>query len=165
MLQFGFSNFEEIKNYAGTSELEYDIVLLDTDSNEAFAEFQMYGAEKNFFVTAFDSYSLKKGLEVIGKIDEEVLMTKVLFSRDMTSEEDDYLNFLSFYFSIKWADEKIYFPYDNGSNTVIMNNQRISQIRFRDLDPTYKEGLMFIANLILPDIKNSDLKKAFKRIL
>ncbi|MCL2354350.1 MAG: hypothetical protein FWC68_00365 [Oscillospiraceae bacterium] len=125
----------------------------------------MAEAEKNFFVTAFDNYSLKKGLEAIGKIDQQVNMTKVLFSRDMQADEDEYLNFLSFYFSVKWEEGKIFFPYDNGSNTVIMHNQRISQIRFRELDPTYKEGLLMIANLIMPELKGGDLKKAFKKSL
>lgn len=51
-------------------------------------------AIKNYFVTSFDAFSLKKGLEIINTIEEPISMTKVLFSREMLKEEDDYLNFL-----------------------------------------------------------------------
>jgi len=161
----GFESLEKVSKYLGVAELAYDLVLLDIDSHEAFTAFKMCEAEKNFFVTAFDNYSLKKGLEAIGQIDKEVNMTKVLFSKEMLDEEDDYLNFLSFYFSVKWADEKIFFPYDQGANTVFIYNQRISQIRFRDFDQTYKDGFMMLANLIVPTLKGGDLKKAMKKLL
>ena len=165
MLLYGFESFEKICGYLGTKELDYDIVLLDIDSDENFKEFDMGEAEKNFFVTAFDSYSLKKGLDIIGQLTQKVSMTKVLFSRDILKEDDDYLNFLSFYFSIMWEEEKIYFPYEQGDNTAIMENQRISQIRLKNLSQQYRDSLMLIAGLIIPDTKGGDLKKALKKIL
>lgn len=48
--------------------MEYDIVLIDTDSMEGFQDFQLQEASKNYFVTSFDNYSLKKGLEVLSRI-------------------------------------------------------------------------------------------------
>ena len=74
----------------------------------------MKKANKNYFVTGFDSYSLKKGLEIIGKMEDKLLMKKILFSQEMLNEEDDYLNFLSFYYSVRWENEKVYFPYEIG---------------------------------------------------
>ena len=50
---------------------------------------------KNYFVTSFDNYSLKKGLEVLHRLKDIVSLTKILFSKEMLKEEDDYLNFLS----------------------------------------------------------------------
>ena len=161
----GFESFDAILRYTGTQKLEYDITMVDIDTNEAFEEFGMKNADENFFVTAFDNYSLKRGLETVGKINAEVEMTKVLFSRDMTADEDEYLNFLSFYYSVKWNDNKIFFPYDNGSNTVIMNNQRLSRIRFKDFDQAYRDGLMDIAAIVSPELKGNEIKKAYKRIL
>ncbi len=43
-------------------------------------------------------------------------MTKIFFSRRMEKYEDKYLNFLSFYYSIQWSKEKIYFPFEAGDN-------------------------------------------------
>lgn len=160
----GFNSLDEIKKYSGVDELQYDFVLMDIDNNENFNEFEMAKANKNYFVTGFDSYSLKKGLEVIGKMDDKLLMKKVLFSQEMLEEEDDYLNFLSFYYSVRWENEKIYFPYENGDNSAIIENQRTARIRFKNLSDSYKEGLYLIALDLMPDIKNSEIRKIiFKR--
>lgn len=160
----GFNSLDEIKQYSGVDELRYDFALVDIDSNEIFNKFEMLKSSKNYFVTGFDSYSLKKGLEVIGKKDDKLLMEKVLFSQEMLDEEDDYLNFLSFYYSVRWENKKIFFPYENGDNTAIIENQRTARIRFKNLSDSYKEGLYSIAQDIMPDIKNSEIRKIiFKR--
>ncbi len=147
-----------LKNYG------YDIILIDIDENKSFQEFDMTKANKNYFVTGFDSYSLKKGLEVIGKMDDKVLMKKILFSQEMLTEDDDYLNFLSFYYSVRWENEKIYFPYEAGDNSAIIENQRTARIRFRNLSEIYREGLALIVHDIIPEDKMSEIKKIiFKR--
>ena len=160
----GFDSLEHLKKYVGTEELQYDIVLIDIDNNDCFNKFEMAKANKNFFVTGFDNYSLKKGLEVIGKMEDKLLMTKILFSQEMLEEEDDYLNFLSFYYAVRWEEEKIYFPLGFGDASAIIENQRTARIKFRNLSDTYKEGLCTVAESILPDKKQSDIKKiVFKR--
>ena len=63
------TEYEDIKRYLGYSEeqdLDYDIVLIDTDSIEGFSIFKLEESFKNYFVTSFDAYSLKKGLEILG---------------------------------------------------------------------------------------------------
>lgn len=160
----GFDSIEEIKRYLGTENLNYDIVLIDIDENSNFNKFNMQNANKNYFVTGFDSYSLKKGLEVIGKMQDRILMTKVLFSQQMLEEDDDYLNFLSFYYAVEWEEKKIYFPYEIGDNSAIIENQRIARIRFKNLSETYKDGLCAIAEDILPELRRNDIKKiVFKK--
>ena len=60
----GFNSIEDIKRYLGipeTKELEYDYALIDVDNINAFKGFRLQEAEKNYFVTSFDVYSLKKG--------------------------------------------------------------------------------------------------------
>lgn len=155
----GFSNLNQIKKYLGVDELKYDVIMIDIDENESFHNYDMIKANKNYFITAFDSYSLKKGLEVIGKIEDKILMKKVLFSQEMLDEEDDYLNFLSFYYSVSWEDDKIYFPYESGDNSAIIENQRTAKIRFKNLTDSYKEGLLSIAQDIISDEKTSEIRK------
>ena len=160
----GFKNIDQIQKYLSVDKLEYDVVLIDVDEHESFQNFEMIKANKNYFVTGFDSYSLKKGLEVIGKVEDKILMKKILFSHEMLEEEDDYLNFLSFYYSVRWEDKKIYFPYENGDNSAIIENQRTAKIRFKNLSDSYKEGLLLIAQDIMIDEKTSEIKKIiFKR--
>ena len=53
----------QIVIYLGVSdgqEMEYDIALIDTDNLEGFKRFGLETAQKNYFVTSFDNYSLKK---------------------------------------------------------------------------------------------------------
>ena len=133
-IAIGFESIQEIRNYTGTEDFNYDMILLDVDNPEAFESLEMYTSDKNYFVTAFDNYSLKRGLEIIGKTAEKNLMTKILFSRHMAKEEDEYLNFLSFYYSVKWSKEKIYFPFEVGDQSVINENQRVSKIKFKNLN-------------------------------
>lgn len=160
----GFEDMIDIQKYVGSDSLEYDYVLIDIDENKFFQKLDMTNASKNYFVTGFDSYSLKKGLEIIGKMQDKILMTKVLFSQEMLQEEDDYLNFLSFYYAVRWENKKIYFPYDTEDVSAIIENQRIARIRYKNLSDTYKEGLCAIVADIMTDIKESEIRKIiFKR--
>lgn len=160
----GFESLEDIKNYLGTSEFNYDYIFVDIDSSEVFYNMDMMKANKNYFITGFDSYSLKKGLEIVGKMQDKILMTKVLFSREMLQEEEDYLNFLSFYFAIQWEKKKIYFPFENGDESKIIENQRTARIRFKELTPEYRDGLYSLAVDIEPSIKPNDVKRILKNI-
>lgn len=78
----GFPNIEDIKRYLGYSEeqdLDYDIVLIDTDSIEGFSIFKLEESFKNYFVTSFDAYSLKKGLEILSELKTVVSLNKSTF--------------------------------------------------------------------------------------
>ena len=76
----GFKNLEEIKNYLdGTSEdFSYDIILIDIDNEKGIKEFEISKAEKKYFVTSFDLYSLKKGLEILSNLKEPMTLTKII---------------------------------------------------------------------------------------
>ena len=140
------------------------MILLDVDNEKAFESLEMYTSDKNYFVTAFDNYSLKRGLEIVGKTGTKILMTKVLFSRRMQKYEDEYLNFLSFYYSIQWSKEKIYFPFEAGDNSIIVENQRNARISFKELTQEYKDGILEINSQIPPEVRFSDVKKMLKNI-
>ena len=160
----GFEDLESIGKYLGNIELNYDIILIDIDSPEMFVSFEMVNAEKLYFITAFDNFSLKKGIEIIGNIESKIKMTKILFERDITQENDEYLNLLSLTSPIEWEKETIYFPYDQGDLTAIIENQRVSKIKFRNLSEEYREGLSILSQQILPEIKSGLLRKIIKNI-
>lgn len=163
----GFSNEESIKRYLGLAddqEMEYDMVLVDTDNYKGFEEFQLKDAQKNYFITSFDVYSLKKGLEIINNLEEPVSLTKVLFSKEMLKEEDDYLNFLSLGCKVIWNEYRIYFPIENGDLSVIYENQRVAKVKFKKLSVQYKDGLAYIAEEILGDANETRVRKAIKTI-
>lgn len=163
----GFSSIEDIKNYLGIpqgQEMEYDFAFIDIDNAEALKNFQLEEAQKNYFVTSFDNYSLKKGLEAFIGLQNATNMTKVLFSKDMSKEEDDYLNYLSLGYKVMWSEYRIYFPIENGDLSVIYENQRISKIRFKRLSVQYKDGLAYLAEEILGNVSETNIRKAIKTV-
>lgn len=163
----GFDSMDRMIGYLGISreeDLEYDIALIDTDSIKTLNNFGVLEAAKKYFVTSFDLYSLKKGLEILSGIEETVNITKVLFSKEMSEEENDYLDFLSLGYKIIWDESRVYFPFEMGDQSIIIENQRLAKIKFKNLSSEYKESLGIIVEEILEGVKNSEIKKAVKTI-
>jgi len=135
----GFNDLDEIRGYLGLAseeELPYDYCLLDIDSFKSYSDYNAGEAIKKYFVTSFDVYSLKKGLEAISGITEKIPLTKVLFSKNFLREEDEYLEFLSINYNIEWEKEHI-------------ENQRTAKLNFKNLSSTYKAALQQLAEGIL----------------
>ena len=163
----GFKNEKEIKDYLGLPEkddLPYDIMLVDADNAEAIDIFGLENAGKNYFVTAFDLYSLKRGLEILCELKRPMELTKVLYAKEIIKEEDDYLNFLSLGYKVVWSEVKIYFPLENGDWTALAENQRVAKIKFKKLSTQYKDSLTFIASEILNDTSENQIRRAVKII-
>lgn len=161
----GFRNLEEIKRYIGNSEdFVYDVLLVDCDTQERIEEFGLESADKNYFVTSFDIYSLKRGVEILKSLEGQLGLTKVLFAKEILKEEDDYLNFLASDCKINWEEERIYFPIENGDLAVIAENQRVQKIKFKKLSVQYKDSLGFIVQQILQQKSDSNIRKIIKMI-
>lgn len=163
----GFRDFDEMRGYLGLGqdeELDYDIALIDIDCSNVFDNFNMQDADINYFVTSFDLFSLKKGLEILSGLQFTIQMTKVLFSKEMLKEEDEYLNFLSRGYSIEWSEIKIYFPFELGDQSAIIESQRVAKIKFRNLSNQYKESLLFMVEQILGNVSMGELKRVMKNI-
>ena len=163
----GFNNLNEIKEYLGFpqhAELPYDIALLDIDSYESLVSFEIKGEDTNYFVTGVDLYTLKKGLEILSGLTEIMKLTKVIFSKDSSKEDDDYLNYLSLGYKIAWNDEIVYFPFEVGDQSVIAENQRVSKIKFKKLSEQYKEALIYIVEQILDQDEYAKMKRIFKQL-
>lgn len=164
----GFYDYFSLQSYLGISsieELEYDYIFFNIDTPEAMKDFELQTADKNYFVTGFDLYSLKRGLEILSVLTEPIPMTKLLFSKNITQMEDDYLNNLSLGCKVIWEEEKLYFPFEQGDGTAVIENQLTSKIRFKRLSKFYKESLIYIANQLLEDtVDANEFKKALIRL-
>lgn len=163
----GLKSFEDIKAYLGIpeiNELPYDIALIDTDTTGGVMSYKIQECEKIYFTTSFDMYSIRRGIESISGIQTTINATKILFSRDASKEENDYLNYLSSESNIKWNDEIIFLPFELGDQTVIYKNQRVAKIKLKGLTNQYKEGLLYVISQIMGQENYSMLKKVFKKI-
>ena len=162
----GFKDFQTIEQYLGDRKIQnlYDYVFIDLDSPVMFQNFNLKEADKNYFVTSFDVYDLKKGLETLSFIQEPIKMTKVLFSRNMLQEEEQYLDYLARNYKIIWDDFKIYFPITVDDWNTIAENQRVEKIKLKKLSAAYKENLMYLCEGITREFKSPDIRKTIKNI-
>lgn len=163
----GFSSIENLRQYLGLEEnenLEYDYMIIDTDSFEGVATFGLQGADKDYFVTAFDAYSLKKGIEILSQFGLPTHVTRIFFSKDMLREEEEYFDFLTLGIKAIWNEEKLYFLLENGDLPAIMENQRISKIKFKNLSNEYRENIAFLVNDIDKEIGEKKIKNIIKEL-
>ena len=163
----GFESFENLKQYIGLDEnenLEYDYVIVDTDSFEGVAKFGLQGSDKVYFVTSFDMYSLRKGTEILSQLGVPIHMTRIFYSKDMLREEEEYFDYLVLGTKAIWNEEKVYFLLENGDLPAIMENQRISKIKFKNLSNEYKANIAFLINDIDPEIGNKQIRNIIKSL-
>lgn len=161
----GFTNYNDIKTYLGmpqSAAFTYDYMLIDIDNSDLLNNFDVYSSKKTYFVTSFDLYALKKGVEVLKRLSLPVEIMKVYFSNLMSQSEDDYFNYIATGCRVKWNKDKIYFPLLNEDLDVIKENQRLSKIRFKGLSNEYKTSLMEWTQDICGD--SNGVKKAWRQI-
>lgn len=149
----GFNNIEEIQKYleTGSRPLNYDIILMDIDTPEAFRNFEAYENNKNFFVTSFDVYSIKKGLEILNACNQELELVKVIYSNTMSREENQYLDYLSSNCKVKWNRNIVNFPIEYGNYNLTLYNQAAARIKIKGLSEYYKKTLIYLISFIIDD--------------
>lgn len=164
----GFYDYYSIKSYLGISEqanLDYDYIFIDIDSYECLESFNIQMADKNYFVTGLDVYTLRRGLEILSGLQERLYLTKVLFAKNLSYDEEEYFNFLSLGAKVNWSEETIYFPFEQGDAGVIIQNQMVQKIKFKKLTELYKGSLMYIASELLESQQEqNELRKVFKQL-
>jgi len=163
----GFYSLDDIIHYLGKNseqEMGYDYILVDIDSYNVIKNYGINNQTKNYFVTSFDTYSIKRGLETLAGIPEPIPLTKIIFSKEVSKSENDYLEYLALGYKVMWNEYKIYFPLEQGDQTAISNNQRVAKIKFGNLTNQYKDSLTSIAEDILKEINSNKFKKMLKNL-
>lgn len=163
----GFYCLDDIMDYLAKNneqEFEYDYVLVDIDSDDVIEGFGINSSTKNYFVTSFDAYSIKRGLEALVDLREPLPLTKIIFAKEMLKSENDYLDYLALGYKIMWNEYKIYFPLEQGDQSAIIDNQRVSKIKFGNLTSQYKDSLTFIAEDILQEVNSNKFKRLIKNL-
>lgn len=166
-IAIGFDSYEEIEKYIGFTEeqkMKYDYALVNIDNEENFVNFNNQDTIKNYFVTSFDLYSIRKGLETIRKIEKPVKVTKIIFSREINENDNYYLDYLSLGYKIIWDENKINFPYDTQDIEAMIENQKNFKISIKGLTQAYKESLEYLVIDMIPDINTTNLRKIMKNI-
>ena len=170
----GFEEWAEVERYLGirydSNEDEeskinkdiYDYVLIDIDSAERLESFEMENADKNYFVTSFDMFSLKKGIDIFKNEIRPMDLTKIEFAYETSKEDEDYLNYISLEYRVNWNNYVFYFQILGEDNKVFEENQRLEKIRFRRLSIGYKESLTYVIQDICKNENPSKIKRTMK---
>ena len=163
----GFETLENVKQYLaieGEDKFDYDYMLIDTDDYKGIVGFNLPDAEKIYYITSFDAYSLKKGIEVLGQIEIPLHMMKLFFSKEMLKEEEEYFDYLALGLKVIWNEEKLYFLLENGDRAAITENQRVSRIKFRNLSNEYRENVEYLVHDIEKEIDERKIKTIMKNL-
>lgn len=150
----GFQSMEQIMQYLqintmSEKALPYDYILVDVDNRIALRSFYINNSEKLYFVTGFDMYSLKRGMDIFANLEEQMNLTKILYSNNVTREDEEYLNYLSLERKIAWEDIVIYCPLLDADNKIIEENQRVDKIRIKRLSNDYQQAIIYVIQNIL----------------
>lgn len=162
----GFESIDQIKAYnslSKTDTLDYDYALIDIDSYRSYYYFGIKPETKKFFVTSFDLYNLRRGLQVFRKLTEPVAIKRVFFTKEMDPKEEQYLSFLSKKLPIKWDSDIVYFPFDTSDLNAIYSNQRSGRIQLKGLSTAYVDGIQYLVEVI-SGASQGEVKKAIKRL-
>ena len=164
----GFESAEDLARYLGIKEneklddLNYDYMLIDIDREKTIDSFEIESIGKNYFVTAFDIYSLRRGIEILKNLSQSFKLSRVLMNYDIKKEDEEYLNYLSMDTKVEWDDFTIYIPLLDENQRQIEDNQRVYKAKIKRLIPEYQEGIMYIAQNILGDINIKKIRKFIK---
>ena len=140
----------------------YDYVLIDVDEANKIEAFGLKDEAKNYFVTSFDMYSLRKGIDALQAFDNGDKITKILFSYESYKEDEEYLNHLSVEYNIEWNEYTIYFQILGDNNKVFEENQKLEKIRYKRLGINYKESLAYVVQDIDKKINIGNIKRLMK---
>lgn len=177
----GFESWEEIERYLGiqfdtndedvyndeedqenVKDSLYDYVFIDVDEADKIEAFNIKNETKNYFVTSFDMYSLRKGIDALQAFDNGAKITKILFSYESYKEDEEYLNHLSVEYNIEWNEYTIYFQILGDNNKVFEENQKLEKIRYKRLGINYKESLAYVVQDIDKKINIGNIKRLMK---
>ena len=165
-IAIGFENINQIREFKKQTgeEFVYDFVLIDIDSYRGYVYYQIHAEDKKYFITSYDMYSLRRGLQVFKKIEEPIEVNKVIFSREIDPQEEKFFDYISKGLKVKWGKNVLYFPFDFSDQNAIFINQRSGRIQAKGLSQQYTDGIEFLAEEISKE-NQGKVRKALRMIM
>ncbi len=163
----GFENLENIKQYLGIEkegQMEYDFIMIDTDNYESVIRYSLQSSDNLYYVTSFDAYSLKKGIELLSELNIPLHMTRLFYSKEMLKEEIEYFDYLALGLKVEWNENQLFFLLENGDNAAIIENQRLAKIKLKNLSNEYRENVIYLVNDIDKQIDEKQIRTIIKNL-
>ena len=163
----GFKRIDEICGYAGIEDLEkeYDVMLINIDTAKEIEELGFTQNDINYFVTSIDLYSMRKGIEIFSGLKEKINLNRIIFSKEMNSFEEEYINYQVKDYPINWGEKTIFFPLILEDRYEEIDNQIIYKISFKDISQLYKDSLAHLISMTFSDeFSESEVRKIIKAL-
>ena len=80
----------------------------------------------------------------------------------MFKEEEQYFDYLALGLKVEWEETKLYFPLENGDQAALIENQRLENIKFKNLSNIFKENVTYLVNEIEPSLGQKNIKNIIK---
>lgn len=159
----GFINLNGIMQYLGHN-LDYDFIFIDTDNIQTLNSFMLPTITKNFFVTSYDKYELQRGLEIFKFMRRPMSLYKLIYSANLSPNEDAYLNHMLENCSVTWKDEHVQFEDTNQDKKATLINQLVRQLSLKNYSSSYKGSLEYLISIIAGDQVNQyEIGKVIKK--
>ena len=166
-IAIGFSSYEEIYRYAGIQNLEseYDVIFIEIDTINELDKMNIRENDMNFFVTAMDLYSIRKGIEIFSNPEEQIKLNRIIFSREMNAAEEEYIDYLTAGYPIIWNESIIFFPLILEDRYVEMESQLLYKVDLKSISPMYKDSLAhLIASIFRGEISEMEARKIIRTL-
>ena len=75
-------------------------------------------------------------------------MTKIFFSKEMSRYEEEYFDYLTLGLKTEWNENKLFFLLENGDQAAIIENERLAEIKLKNLSLEYKENVVYLSQEI-----------------
>lgn len=157
----GFESMGDLEDYFG-AKMNYDYILMDIDKEEAFEGFSIEQNDKNYFVSAFDIYSLQRGIELLKRLPTQMNLSKILCDYEMKKENEEYLLYLAVDTKAIWDDFTIYIPFVDENEKLLEDNQKVYRVRLKKLIPEYQDGIIYIVQDIVRDMSVGKIRKMIR---
>ena len=172
----GFTNMLELKKYflsKGEDFTEFEYVLVDTDMSEMCEEYDLKNANNLFFVSSYDKYQIKKGIDLLQYMcamkrkadpDAQLPLTRLLFYSDINTADSRLIDNLTENLPLLWLHNTVNYPYSSEDIAVNIQNHYGNKIDMRNLSKMYKDAIITTTGIVSGEEKNI-LKKVMKNAI
>ena len=166
----GFMNLMGIANYLGTKTIPYDLILIDTDNIQTFNSFGIGRFRELYVVTSYDKYDMNKLKEILCNIPQPIAVTKVIVSSNINNNTEKHFDYmLEHETKAKPNNEVVEIADSVPDRRQVLENQLANEIVFKKFSETYKQGLEYLAALMIDSltsfkITQNDIRKVIRRI-
>ena len=164
-IALGFMNLMGIAQYLGTTQLPYEILLIDTDNVQTMNSFMIPRSKVNFFVTSYDQYEISRMIENFQYFNQPLELVKVVYSADNSPQQSEYFAHIMEKTPVKIKSSEVHFTDTIEDRKATLENQLMREIRLKRYTNSYRDSIEYLTAIACENtVSQADIKKAIRRL-